>query len=224
MKIVLIVIVRYNSKRLPGKALINVKGKPLLWYIINKALKIKGIDDIVIATSSKKDDDKIVSFARKENINFFRGDLNNVALRVLNCAIEYQADYFIRLNGDSPYFDYKLIKDNIKYCYDNYDLITNLLNRTFPYGISVEIIKTNTFMNIYENLSVEEKEHITKYFYKNRAKFAIKSIYLSNKNLSGYRLVVDTPADLLLFRKIINKTKNNFVNVKYKKLIDLTKK
>ena len=39
----------------------------------------------------------------------FRGDLNNVAKRLCKAAELNKAKYFLRINGDSPLINYKII-------------------------------------------------------------------------------------------------------------------
>jgi 3-deoxy-manno-octulosonate cytidylyltransferase (CMP-KDO synthetase) len=43
---------RLNSTRLPGKLLLPIAGKPLLWHTYQQAKKSAGLDDLVIATDS----------------------------------------------------------------------------------------------------------------------------------------------------------------------------
>ena len=55
-----------GSTRLPGKVMKKVLNKPFLEYHIMQALKSKNIDNLVVATTKKTEDDKIVSFCKKK--------------------------------------------------------------------------------------------------------------------------------------------------------------
>ena len=57
-----------------------------------------------------------------------------------------KAKYFVRVSGDSPMIDPKLIDKAIKISKKTkgHDIITNVFPRTFPKGQSVEVIKTFT--------------------------------------------------------------------------------
>ena len=51
----------------------------------------------------------------------------------------------------------------------NFDIITNLMPRTFPKGHSVEIIKTKIFLKYFGNIKDRfDKEHVTPFFYKKK--------------------------------------------------------
>ena len=55
MSVHIIIPARYNSSRLPGKPLLDIKGKPVVWHVYQRALETN-IDSIIVAT----DDDRIL--------------------------------------------------------------------------------------------------------------------------------------------------------------------
>ena len=69
-----------------------------------------------------------------------------------NCSQKYKKKYFIRVSGDSPLIDYKIVDKSIdifkkkKY----FDIITNTFPKTFPQGQSVEIIKASILKKKYQ--------------------------------------------------------------------------
>ena len=87
MKIGFVIICRYNSSRLPGKILMEINGKSILQYIIERLSLVVPENNIVVATSEEKTDNPIAEYCIKNKINVFRGSLDNVALRFLNCGI-----------------------------------------------------------------------------------------------------------------------------------------
>jgi spore coat polysaccharide biosynthesis protein SpsF (cytidylyltransferase family) len=198
-----IIIARFDSARLPGKALVKVGDNPLIWYVFERAKRIKGLAKIVLATTTRSIDDPLVRYAYENDIDVYRGSLENVAQRVLDCAEQYKADYFLRINADSPFLDNRLVEIALRFCNKEYDFITNIIGRTFPYGVSVEIVKINIYKKIINLFSLEDKEHVTKFFYDNPNLFRIKSIKNSNDQLKSVKLVVDTSDDLEIFKKIV---------------------
>ena len=58
-KILCVIQARMNSKRLRGKVLKKIQEKTALEHIVDRSLKVKLIDDLVVATSNNKIDDKI---------------------------------------------------------------------------------------------------------------------------------------------------------------------
>ena len=53
-KIIAIITARAGSKRLPNKNILNINGKPIIYYSIKAALKSKFIDRVILSTDSKK--------------------------------------------------------------------------------------------------------------------------------------------------------------------------
>ena len=94
-----------------------------------------------------------------------------------------------------------------------YDIITNVFPRTFPKGQSVEVIKTFTLKKNLKKFSKVDKEHVTKFFYKNSKKFNIKNFVLNKKN-KEVKMSIDTKKDLKVILKKFNK--KNFVNYSLK--------
>lgn len=201
-----IIQARTNSKRFRNKILYQINGKPLIWYVINSVKKAQKISKIIVSTSNTKNDDKLIKYLKKIKIHYFRGDLNNVAKRLLDTATSYKKKFFIRINGDSPLIDHKIIDKVVsiyqKKKFNNYDLITNVFPRTFSKGQSVEIIKTSILKNCLLKMNKDESEHVTKYFYRNSAKLKIKNLK-SNNSQRQIKLSVDTKKDMVRIKKIL---------------------
>ena len=69
---------RYSSSRLPGKVLKPILGKPMLLHQIERLSNSQMIDKLVVATSNDISDDAIEKMCTDNNIEIFRGDLENV--------------------------------------------------------------------------------------------------------------------------------------------------
>lgn len=221
-----IVLARLDSSRLPGKALKKVNSIPLIGYVIKRAKLIEGVDSIILATTDRAVDTPLCEYALEQGILVHKGPLENVAERVLGCIGKVNCNYFIRLNGDSPFLDHDLIGEGIRICrQNNYDLITNIRERTYPYGISVEIVNAETFRKSYVNFhSVAEFEHITKHFYDNISRFRVYSMTNSRKGGNGYRLTVDYEKDFIRFGNIVNMLGNRYDKAGYEEILDIAVK
>ena len=204
MKIQIIIQARLNSSRLPKKVLHQIKGKSLLDYLV-KRLSFLSDTKICIATSDQSSDNDIENYCEKNNILCFRGSLNDVSKRMLNAAKYYNSDAFIRVNGDSPMIYPQIVeKATSLYKNGNYDLVTNTFPRSFPVGQSVEVIRTSAFEIAYKKMSTNDHfEHVSKYYYERPNEFRIKN-FSNNKDLSKYRLVLDTPEDLERMKTIMD--------------------
>ncbi len=202
-----IIQARTNSKRFPKKALFEVKSIPLIIRVVKNVSKSELISKVIIATSKEKSDNELIDLLKKFKYKFFKGSLNNVALRMLRVAQKNKVKFFVRINGDSPLIDYKIINYAINLLSKNKDadLITNVFPRAFPSGQSVEIIKTKALKDNISKFNVFEKEHVTSYFYKNNTKFKIinfKRNYLSYKDLP--KMSIDYKSDLKKVMRYFN--------------------
>ena len=74
-----------SSTRLPGKVLLKVKNKTILDHLVKRIKLVNKINKIIIATTTNKNDQKIVNWCKKKKINYFRGSEKNVLERVFNC-------------------------------------------------------------------------------------------------------------------------------------------
>ena len=97
-----IIQARTGSSRLPGKILLEIEGKTMLEHMIERVSKSKKLDKIVIATTNEKNDDAIVSLAKKLNVDYFRGSEEDVLERYYVACYQYKADIVVRLTSDSP--------------------------------------------------------------------------------------------------------------------------
>ncbi|MDC0861384.1 hypothetical protein OAQ08_02140 [Alphaproteobacteria bacterium] len=218
----IIIQARMNSKRLPAKVLLKIKDKTILDYIIYRLSFSKYKNNIIIATSNNKSDDLIFKFCIKNNIECFRGDLNNVTERYIKLIQKYKLTSFLRICGDSPMIDHRIV-DKAIYLYNSgcYDLITNKFPRSFPIGQTVEILKSKKFIQSLNLIkSSNEKENVTEHYYNNYKNFKIKNFY-NNKNFSSINLAIDTKKNFLDFKKFLMSTQFNMNKISYKSIIKI---
>ena len=208
-KIGFLIFARSSSTRLPNKVLKKINTKPILWYVFKRVLLISRLKkNIIIVTSKHKSDDKIINFCTKNNLKSFRGPLNNVMKRSLDCANFFNLDFFMRICADRPFLDYSIGRKMLKLSYYKYDLVTNNFPKTFPKGQGVEIIKSKVFQRVFKNIkSKKDLEHVFPYFYRNRNKFKFRNIRCKQK-LNTINLSIDTLNDLIRIRKLLTKSKN----------------
>ena len=215
----IIIYARLNSKRLSKKVLQKIMSKPLLLLIIDRIKKNSKFKlPIIVATSKNKSDDLIEEICKKNKINVFRGNLENVYKRSLDCFVKFKLKSFVRVCADRPFFDVKLMDRMItKFRSSKFDIITNQYPRTYPKGLACEISKTNIFFEICnKNMSKNFKEHIFNYFYKNSKNFKIYNYSLDKKysNLRAKDFSVNNKKDLLKINNIYNKySKKKYIDI-----------
>lgn len=206
-KIIIIVQARMGSERLPGKILKEVKGRPLLDYQIERLRRVKGVDDVIIATTIDSNNDPVVKLCEKIKCAYFRGSEDDVLLRYYESAIEFDANYIVRINADCPLIDPLVVEKVINFFIANsktLDYASNILEPSYPIGFHTEIFSIEALRIANDNSKdLEEREHVTPYIYRNPDIFRLGSV-TQDENLSHYRWTVDYPEDLILIEKIIN--------------------
>ena len=215
MEIGFIILCRYNSSRLPGKILKEIQGKGILQYIVDSLSNVSDVKNIVVATSEEVSDNPIVDYCKQNNIQVFRGDLNNVSKRFKDCAQNYNFDFATRINGDNIFVDQTTIKKMLEIAESNkYDFVSNVKNRTFPKGMSVEMVRTSHYSEMYKHFSTgDDFEHVTINLYQNDKDKKYYYFYNEKcKEAAGLQFAIDTQEDFDLAEKIIVKLnkKNNF--------------
>ncbi|SLM32160.1 3-deoxy-manno-octulosonate cytidylyltransferase [Desulfamplus magnetovallimortis] len=120
MKVTAIIPSRYGSKRLEGKPLIPVAGKPMIQRVYEQALKSKAIDRVIVAT----DDDRIFSA-----VGDFGGQalMTPSSLRSGTDRVAFAAnmlevapdDIVVNIQGDQPIFNPVCIDEMLAPFFEN---------------------------------------------------------------------------------------------------------
>ena len=105
MKTVFLITARLKSTRLPNKLLREVCGRPIFAHMIDRLKLIKGVDQIVICTSTNPQDDPLLELAKSEGVACFRGDEDDVIKRLADAAAGFDADYVLSITADCPFSD-----------------------------------------------------------------------------------------------------------------------
>lgn len=213
-----VILCRMESSRLPGKALADLDGRPLLVHVIARCRRAACLAGrVVVATTERPADDALADLAAREGLPVFRGSSDNVAARLLRAAREHGFDAFFRVNGDSPLLDPALLDQAASLLHPSgADLVTNLCPRSFPYGISVELVRTDTYARAFPRFHQPAHfEHATSYLYRPGSDCRIVNIHRPGPDLSRARLTVDTPADLAFLRRFLAHARNHGLPADY---------
>ena len=200
MPLGLVVFARLDSRRLPGKALRDIASRPLLGRVLDRVRAAKPARPIVVATSDRALDDPLAAFAEAEGVALFRGDADDVLGRALACAEAFGFSAIVRISGDSPFIDPALIQRSVarfEAATPGVDLVTNIMPKSFPPGMSVEVIATEAVRRMAQDaVAADEREHVTSYLYRNASRFRIENVAAPDGRYHGVSLTVDELRDL----------------------------
>ena len=170
-KIVLIIQARMSSTRLPGKSMMPLADKPLVYRMVERLRKCNHVDEIVIATSDQPEDQVLVDLAKELEVSYFQGNLLDVRDRYLKAAEKFQADFIIRIPADNPMPDSneidKLVKFHLEHNPSGFSSnLAQVNNSGYIDGIGAEIFSTKLLQESVARSSSENvKEHVHQNFF-----------------------------------------------------------
>lgn len=135
MKIIGVIPARYGSSRYPGKPLIDICGKPMIWWVYQQAKMVTGLDDIYVAT----EDQRIVDECEKYNLNvMLTSDKHETGTdRCSEVAANTDGDYYVIIFGDEPLIQAENIQQLIDKMISTPNADAGMLATTFHNPVDV---------------------------------------------------------------------------------------
>ena len=169
-----------GSTRLPGKVMMPLAGKPLLYRMHERVAASELSGNIIIAATEEETDVPIIQLCEENNLNYYRGHSTDLLERHYQAAKNFNADVVVKIPSDCPLIDPNIIDKVINYFIENfpkYDFISNLHPATYPDGNDVEIITMKGLEDAWQNSKLPlEREHTTPFFWENPDKFKIGNV------------------------------------------------
>ena len=213
MKTIVIIQARIGSSRLPGKILKPLGESDVLSYVTSRCKEIKGVTEVIVATSTLKQDDAVEKWSRERNMPFFRGSENNVLDRFVQCAKLHEPDYVMRVTSDCPFVDFEMASEIVELMeQERKDIV--LIDGQLPRGLAVELISYESLLRIYKDGQEERhREHVTYYAYEFKEQFeSVTYVALENRNEPQLRITLDTESDYSLCKSVANHFNNPLVS------------
>ena len=203
MKILGALVARMSSRRLPGKVLRPVLGRPMLEFQLERFKRAKSPDEIIFATSTDHSDDEIEALAAKLGLDCHRGSLNDVLDRLTKAGRARGAEHIIRVGGDCPLMDWRIIDRVVGlHIEEGNDFTSNIYPPTFPDGMDVEVYSMDFMERLWNETSLpSERELISPNIAAQSGRYRTGNLARS-PDLSHVRLTVDEIDDLEVVRKI----------------------
>jgi spore coat polysaccharide biosynthesis protein SpsF (cytidylyltransferase family) len=211
LKIGFIVQARTGSVRFSDKVIRKFYREESILEIIIK--KLKRFEDIpvIIATTTKSDDNIIVEIAANQGVNYFRGSEDNLLERFIKAAGRFNIDHVIRVCSDNAFIDAGGLEEIIlKYRSKPVDYLSYILSDNRPsikthFGLWAEIASLKALKKV-AAVTNEKKylEHLTMYIYEHPGEFDITFIKAPEVVFNRYdiRLTIDTEEDFYLQQSV----------------------
>ena len=196
MKVLAIVQARMGSTRLPDKVMCKVDGVTLIELLLARLSESNAIDQIVVATSSDSRNDPLVQHVNNLGYKTFQGSELDVLERFYFAAKQFTGDIIIRITGDCPLTDPRLVEEAIqKFKLGGVDYLSNISPPTYPDGLDIEVFSFSALERAHQETKVaSDREHVTPYI-RESGHFSALTIS-SDHDYSNLRWTVDEVLDL----------------------------
>ena len=148
-----IITSRFNSTRLPGKALMDICGKPMIQRVVDRVREVEEIDDVVVATSTNSQ--PIIEYCLSKGIHFYAGSEDDQLERIYETAVKFKAEQIVRIWGDCPLVSPELIGECVSRLGENYCRFVYTVG--FPKGLQVLAYKFLELEGAQEEMTKEER-------------------------------------------------------------------
>ena len=179
MKNLIIVQCRFNSSRLPGKALYPIGKWPMLVFLLRRlqcSLSAENFQ-IVLATTDSFQDDIIARWGLSEEVAVVRGAKHDVLRRYYQCLTSYPSDVVVRVTADNPLTCPDVIKCLVDVIRENNADYVQSMN--LPYGAGVDVFSADILRMLQEQVTEsDEREHINLHLLRNKKNFQLLSAQL----------------------------------------------
>lgn len=226
-RVIAAVQARLGSTRLPRKVLKKIGGKTIIEIITERLRGANYIDGIVLAVPSNEINDPLAHEGRHLGLKVFRGTEVDILSRLLGAAQLSDAEAVVRITADCPFVEPGIV-DQLTRVFKKdparYDYLGNILKRTYPDGLDVEIFTVSLLKKLKRCLKTpSERELISTYV---KANWPLARIYnlRSKRNLSSIRLTLDYPEDLQLLSLIYTRLHRPGTIFRLKDILDFIEK
>ena len=209
---------RMTSSRLPGKVLMDIAGKPMLQHVIERTMRSRSVETVVVATTTNGDDDPIIDLATALGARSFRGSEDDVLGRVVAAVAAEGAEVVIKVTGDMPLIDPGLIDAEVAFFHaGGYDYVSEIAMKntpawkadaTFPLGFGAEIVRAEVLAEAARSTDDQkDREHVSRYIINRPDRFRLGAFAavgaFAAAERPDVRLAVNTPAELTAVRTIV---------------------
>lgn len=202
-----VLLARHASRRFPGKALAVLAGRTILEHCVTR-LTAAAVGPVVLATTTRSDDDVLAVMAGRLGAGVYRGDEHDVLGRTVVAAAAYGFDRVLRATGDNPFVDIDgparalaLLRPGVDYACE----------AGLPVGAAVEAVTYAALArSAREATDAADREHVTTFIKRRTDRFRCVHPRAPEPLCAPeLRLTVDTRSDLVWLRRLAASTRSS---------------
>ena len=193
MRIHAIVQARMGSTRLPGKVMMEVHGRPLIGWLVERLKLAQTIDKVIVAIPECDRDSPLAEYIKGRCSHYIGDEENDLCARFLGAIKKYPCDAFARICGDSPLIDPDIVDLVVNaFVGAGCCFMSNVGLKVYPPGQSVEVCSVANYRDLVRLCAPEDREH-------GGFPFAYRTI-------ARQSMLVDTQADFERVKMAIERT------------------
>jgi spore coat polysaccharide biosynthesis protein SpsF (cytidylyltransferase family) len=197
----IVLLARMASSRLPGKAMASIGSRVILGHCVARMIA-SGVGRVVLATTTRPEDDVLAEIARRMGALVTRGDADDVLGRTAQAVNEFDLDPVVRATADNPAVDIQApgrLLAALRELRADY-----VREEGLPYGGGVEAMTAAALQYAAANATeAYDREHVTPFLRRRTDLFRSIAVPapapLHRPSLS---LTVDTAEDLAWVREL----------------------
>lgn len=199
---------RFGARRLPGKVLMPLAGRPVLWHVIRRLCSRSWFDEIVVATTEKKEDDGVVDVVNgveDERVRSVRGAVDDVLERLYVACEKEPSDWVVRVGADTPLVCLSHLRKMVDYMDEHrLDMVSANPDRTgLTRGMECEVMAHQALVDAHLLAADSvEREHVSMFVERHHRVFRLAYPDPTPWLCSEYRLSLDYPEDYNLLRRL----------------------
>lgn len=202
-----IIQARMGSSRVPGKAMIYLAGKPLIWHMIDRMRRVSGVGPLVLATTGDVRNGPLIEYCKSQGLDIFQHpDEDDLAGRIAGAIQEVEGDIILKTGGDCPLIDPTVLQVIVDTAHQasNADFVSNRIQWSYPLGLSADVVSRSSIEWCDQNLTEpEDRELFALYIRDHPDRFNVIPI-INDTDLSHHDWTVDEPEDVIFMRRIFD--------------------
>ena len=213
-----IVQCRLSSTRLPGKALKDLCGKPVLAYVLEAMHKVKA-DHYFVATDEASYE-KLLPVCKEYGFECFAGSLDDVLGRFISLLDTIKTKTVIRATADNPFLFYEAAEESAELFEEKNSGKSHCDYLTYsglPHGSGVEVFSAESLKKAASETSDPyDHEHVGPALYNHKEKYSCEFETAPRRyNYPELRTTIDTYSDYLRAVSMLNYLKSQGYQAPY---------
>jgi spore coat polysaccharide biosynthesis protein SpsF len=203
---------RIGSKRLPGKVLEPLAGRPVVTRVLERVARTPGLDGVALLTSDEPADEPLRRLGAELGVPVVAGSHEDLLDRFVLAARTLNADVILRVTADCPLVDPDVLGELLALFkktsgLDHVAVATGALApraelRRYPDGLDGEVFSAATLQLAWaESRNPYEREHVTPFLWRQPERFQL-ALLQAPEDLGAERWTLDHEADLAFIQAV----------------------